>query len=94
VIHNRKGGVTAYSITDTTLLYDNFEFSDVEENLLEEAQNIIGSYWRSVFTGTVTADTFYVLKDDTNNYYKIRFLDLVNSNGERGYLRFEYSLLK
>ena len=62
--------------------------------MLEETQNIIGSNWRDVFTSTVTVDVFYILKDVNENYYKIRFLDLVNTDGERGYPRFEYTLLQ
>ena len=62
--------------------------------LLEENQTVIGSSWRNVFTGTIIANTYYVLKDANNNYYKIRFLDLVNDSGERGYPRFEYKLLQ
>ena len=94
VIHNRKGGVTAYSLTGSSITYDDFELDHIEEALFEETQNIIGSNWRSVFTGTVTPEVFYILKDANENYYKIRFLDLVNSTGERGYPRFEYSLLQ
>lgn len=94
VIHNRKGGVIAYSLTGSSITYDDFELDHIEEILFEETQNIIGSNWRSVFTGTVTPEVFYILKDANENYYKIRFLDLVNSTGERGYPRFEYSLLQ
>jgi len=93
VLHNRKGGVTVYGITDITISYEDFEYESIDETLLQETQNVIGSNWRSVFTSSVIPDTFYVLKDVNGNYYKIRFLDLVNTNGERGYPRFEYALL-
>ena len=94
VIHNRKGGVTSYGLDGSTTTYDDFNIDNVDADLLEETQNIIGSNWRDVFTSTVTDDVFYILKDVNENYYKIRFLDLVNTDGERGYPRFEYTLLQ
>jgi hypothetical protein len=94
VVHNRIGGVTSYQITDSNSTYENFSISNVDDSLLQENQTTIGSNWRDVFTRTVTVNTFFILKDANNNYYKIRFLDLVNSNGERGYPRFEYTLLQ
>jgi len=94
VVHNRKGGVTAYGLAGETITYDAFEFTDIDDTLLEETQNVIGSNWRDVFTGTVVANVFYVLKDDSGNFYKVRFLDLVNEEGERGNPRFEYELLQ
>lgn len=93
VVHNRKGGVTAYGLEGTAVTYDEFEFVNIDDTLLEEAQNVIGSNWRDVFTGVVTPSVFYLLKDTNDNYYKIRFLDLVNTDGERGNPRFEYELL-
>jgi len=94
VTHNRKGGVTSYLLSSPSISYDDFALSDIDNTLFNENQTVIGSSWRSVFTGTVTANTYYILKDSNNNFYKIRFLDLVNNNGERGYPRFEYRLLQ
>lgn len=94
VIHNRKGGVTSYQITDSNITYENFSLSNVDDSLFQENQTIIGSNWRDVFTRKVTVNTFFILKDANNNYYKIRFLDLINTKGERGYPRFEYTLLQ
>lgn len=92
-LHNRKGGVTSYSLVDNNITYENFTAINVNDTLLQESQIVIGSSWRSVFDGTANTNIYYVLKDANNNYYKIRFLDLVNESGERGYPRFEYTLL-
>jgi|TARA_B110000116_G_scaffold25142_1_gene19290 hypothetical protein len=94
ITHNRKGSVTSYSLVDNSISYTDFSSLNVDDALLEENQTVIGSSWRNVFTGTIIANTYYVLKDANNNYYKIRFLDLVNDSGERGYPRFEYKLLQ
>ena len=94
VIHNRKGGVTSYSLLDSAVSYEDFNASNVDTTLLKENQTVIGSSWRDVFKRKVNTNIFYVLEDSNNNYYKIRFLDLVDGNGERGYPRFEYTLLQ
>ena len=92
-LHNRKGGVTSYSLVDNTISYKNFTAINVNETLFQESQIVIGSSWRNVFDRTVNSNIYYVLKDANNNYFKIRFLDLTNENGERGFPRFEYTLL-
>ena len=92
-LHNRKGGVTSYSLVDNNITYENFTATDIDDSLLQESQIVIGSSWRNVFDGTANSNIYYVLKDANNNYFKIRFLDLVNESGERGYPRFEYTLI-
>lgn len=95
IVHNRKGGVTSYKLNNSSIDYTDFKLSDVDDSLLQEDQTVIGSSWRRVFNGgTVTRNIYYILKDSNNQYFKIRFLDLVNTNGERGYPRFEYALLQ
>lgn len=93
-IHNGIGGSEAYSLDGTTVTYDDFTMAHVQEMNLTPDQNIPGSSWRSVFSGTVTPDVFYILKDPNGNTYKIRFTALTNANGERGYPEFEYELLQ
>ena len=92
-LHNRKGGVTSYRLIDSTISYENFTATNVNDTLFQESQIVIGSSWRNVFDRTVNSNIYYVLKDANNNYFKIRFLDLTNENGERGFPRFEYTLL-
>ena len=57
-------------------------------------QRAIGADWRDVITRVVFNDVFFVLKDASGNYYKIKFISLLNANGERGYPVFQYALLK
>jgi hypothetical protein len=55
-------------------------------------QNIIGFDWKSyVFNEgyIVNPDITYIIKDSKNNYFKLRFIDFYNSNGEKGYPTFE-----
>lgn len=94
IVHNRKGGVTAYELVDYSISYQNFTALDIDDTLLQESQIVIGSNWRDVFNGTANANSYYILKDPNGIYYKIRFLDLLNESGQRGFPRFEYTLLQ
>lgn len=93
VTHNRKGKVTAYKLKNYKISYNNFSKEHINESLLKENQKIIGSSWRNVFSKSVFNNVFYVLKDSDNNFYKIKFLALLNKKGERGYPKFEYKRL-
>ncbi|WP_158250364.1 HmuY family protein [Aquimarina sp. I32.4] len=109
VLHNTLGGtglyqVTTYKVKDgvTTTFdvpsYKEFRLSDVNEESLDYSKrNIIGSGWRNPFAGPVAIvkdDRYFVLKDVTGNYYKLRFTAVVNESNERGYPQFEYTLLQ
>lgn len=94
VFHNRKGNALAYMVEENdTVTYEDFAFNDIDDNSLQEDQTTIGSSWRSVFSGGVVENQFYILKDPNGNYYKLKFLALTNPNGERGYPEFTYQLL-
>ena len=103
VVTNTKGGTRAYEVIHTaTLNYSNFGLADVTVPNFEKEgaldQRAIGSNWRSGGGPTsgpsIKQDRFYVVKDVAGNSYKIRFITLVNANGERGNPSFEYALLK
>lgn len=96
VLHNSKGGVTAYSVETTAFDYDAFSASDVVLNNFEQDQRVIGSTWRDVINDDkVLIDTiFYILKDANGNLYKLKFTSLLNENGERGFPEFKYNLLQ
>ncbi len=94
LVHNRKGGVTAYRVSTGDFTYEAFTKADVLDNEFSENQTTIGSSWRSVFTGSVRTDRFYILKDTDGNVYKLKFTALVNANGVRGHPQFEYTLLQ
>lgn len=93
VVHNRKGGVTAYQVDTDIKAYDEFVYSDLDESQLQEDQRVIGSNWRDVFEGQQYTDRYYILKDPNGNFYKIKFLALSNDNGIRGYPEFQFELL-
>lgn len=96
VLHNRKGGVTAYSVTTDQIAYDNFTASNIIEANFQIDQRTIGASWRDVIDNDKKLiDTiFYIIKDSNNNIYKLKFTALLNQNGERGYPEFKYELLQ
>ncbi|MEH6705342.1 HmuY family protein [Galbibacter orientalis] len=101
VLHNTLGGTGVYEVVieDGIKSYEDFTMSDViEDSLVFDKKNIIGSGWRSTTgpsssTPVAKNDRYYVLKDPDGNYYKIRFTALLSESGERGYPKFEYNLL-
>lgn len=94
VVNNIGGGTQAYLVSTDDFAYDDFVASNVVSADFETDQRAIGSNWRSVFSGTVGDDLFFVLKDAYDNIYKIRFTALLNESGERGHSSFEYTLLQ
>ncbi|WP_397386110.1 HmuY family protein [Paenimyroides ceti] len=74
--------------------YEAFSEGDIQNNLFVQNQGVIGVDWRNVFDKVVHADRYYILKDIEGNYFKIRMLQMLNNNGERGFPKFEYQLIK
>jgi nucleoid DNA-binding protein len=78
----------------------NITFDSMIKALYEDERIEIrgfGSNWRNgggpSTLPSVKTDRFYIVKDITGNYYKIRFLAMTNDAGERGNPIIEYSIL-
>ncbi|MBB1138560.1 HmuY family protein [Myroides sp. WP-1] len=98
IVQNSYGGVKAYKVTipaGDKNFYKAYNLQNVEENLLSNDFTIIGGTWREVANAKVLyKNVFYVIKDAKGHYYKMRMLDFFNEKGDRGYPKFEYSLLR
>lgn len=97
---NMKGGTKVYQVLTSAFTYDNFTKANiVEANFTTSAtdQRIIGSNWRNgggpSTLPSVKTDRFYVVKDVTGNYYKIKFLAMTNDSGVRGNPTIQYAIL-
>jgi hypothetical protein len=106
IVSNLKGGTQVYQV----LVANGGSYTDFTKAKVIEAnfaasttdQRIIGSSWRNGggYNNGVTVlpslrmDRFYVVKDATGNYYKIKFLAMTNDAGERGHISLEYAILK
>lgn len=82
---------------DFTTSYTDFNESHLSQVQLTNNRNTIGSTWRSIgMTSSIAnTDRYYILKDSSNNIYKIRFISISpNDGGNRGYPQLEYKLVK
>jgi hypothetical protein len=95
VLHNRKGGVTAYTVNTEDVAYDAFDATNVNNGAFLLDQRTIGSSWRNVINADkVIIDTiFYIIKDPNGNFYKLKFTALLSDTGVRGFPEFKYNLL-
>jgi hypothetical protein len=91
ILTNSKNNVKAYFIDGN---YDDFTLSNVDESQFSNNHNTIGSKWRSVYSGAVTPNRFFIIKDTENNIYKIQFTAFLNDSGVRGFPEFKYLLLQ
>ncbi|MHC5202811.1 HmuY family protein [Myroides sp. LJL119] len=98
ILNNRYGGVSAYMVTiadGDKNYYKDFELSQVDPGKFSFDLRTIGGTWRDVTSDKILfKNIFYVLKDAEGNYYKFRMLSFTDDKGNRGYPRFEYSLLQ
>lgn len=75
--------------------FDKFSKDSIAKYSLLNQRDVIGAKWRNT-TGTVGVlkDRFYLIKDVTGNYYKIRFLNFIAADGGvRGKPILEYKLI-
>lgn len=94
---NNLQNVQAYIVNESDTSFDLFTLSDIVEDDFSNSQRAIGSNWR-VGGGpgdppSVIEAIFFVLKDTEGQFYKIKFMALMNTYGVRGYPQFQYELL-
>ncbi len=98
ILINHLAGVEAAEVMiSSTVTYANFTKANATALTLSKNRDAIGSKWRSgggPSSGpAVRTDRFYVVKDPTGNYYKLRFTSL-GADGKRGNPEFDYVLLQ
>ncbi len=87
-----------------TAYFNNFDASGLSTLSLSPTRDLVGSNWRVTANMSggapeplgVRAGRFYVIKDASGNYYKLRFLKMgINDDGgERGRPQLVYKLIK
>lgn len=102
IVSNALGGTRIYQVLNSEgVLYANYSLANVVNANFETTaaadQRAIGSSWRNgggpTSLPSARDDRFYILKDTAGNIYKLRFISLVNAQGERGNPSFEYQKL-
>lgn len=101
VTSNVLGGVGVYEVKANAPLtgteaYNNFKTSDIDQSkFVYNDQRIIGSNWRTAGPGGsyINNSVFYIIKDPNGHYFKLKFMALTDTNGNRGFPQFEYKPL-
>lgn len=96
VIINTMNNTGAYQANISEVgSYEDFTKEKVDPTkFVYNDHRVIGSSWRTTYGGAkVYTDRFYVLKDSKGNLFKLKFLNMTDKDGRRGYPKFEYSLL-
>lgn len=95
ILLNRN--VQSAKVMVATKPFGDFSEADLAGLSFSNSQVAIGADWRSGggpgVSPAVRTDRYYILRDGSNNYYKLRFTALTQ-NGERGYPAFEIVLVK
>lgn len=95
IVTNTKAGVTALMVEGDTAAYETFTMETLNAGsyTFSDDQRAIGANWRSVIPVEVFDTVFFVLKDGEGNIYKIKFISMLSTDGERGFPLFQYELL-
>lgn len=91
----QNSNVEAAKVLTADIAYNNFDEGDLAGLTFSSSQIAIGSDWRrtSPSPAIVYDDRYYVVKDASGNYYKLKF-NLILRDGVRGNPQFEYVLVK
>lgn len=76
---------------DTINTFEDIDYSKIESYTFSNKQNEIGYDWKMYTDNEYVINTnlTYIIKDVSNRYFKMRFIDFYNSYGEKGYPSFE-----
>ncbi|HMR82076.1 MAG TPA: HmuY family protein [Niabella sp.] len=96
---NYMAGAEAAEVISTTATWDTdfnaFARSNVSSLTFLKTKDAIGDKWRVTTGSGIKKDRFYVVKDPSGNYYKLRFKKMgVGDTGQRGRPEIDYVLLK
>jgi hypothetical protein len=82
---------------DSTKAYDEIDYNYAHQLTLSTARDIIGYRWKAFNFDTqmyeVRTNYTYIVRDRDGYYWKLRFLDFYNDQGEKGNPKFEYQRL-
>jgi hypothetical protein len=75
--------------------YDEIDFDFAQSLIFDSNLDVIGYDWKT-FTGSdfkIELNNSYIIKNNKGFYYKLRFLDFYDNEGNKGSPNFEYQLL-
>ena len=78
---------------DTINSFENINYTEVNQYDFNQERDFIGYNWKiynfDSQSYTVKTDITYIVKDISNRYFKMHFIDFHNDDGEKGYPKFE-----
>lgn len=76
---------------DTSKYFNNILFTHLNEYQYSSQQDAIGYNWKTFTDGvyTVEENQSYILRNVSGKYFKMRFIDFYNKEGEKGFPDFE-----
>ncbi|MDW8394270.1 MAG: HmuY family protein [Chitinophagales bacterium] len=82
---------------DSTMDFDSISYATVQQLEFTSRRNVIGYAWKyydfSAQAFVVRPYINYIIRDTKGIYWKLRFIDFYNSNGQKGYPTFAYQQL-
>jgi hypothetical protein len=96
ILTNAKAGVTAVKVDGDTAAYQAFDLAALTAGnyTFDTDQRAIGDKWRSVFDKVAYDNVFFIVQDGAGNFYKIKFISMLDDQGQRGFPMFRYALLQ
>lgn len=86
-----------YATVTKQVTFESLNYNTALNYSLSSNINIIGYNWKEYDFNSSSYIVFsnftYIIRDSENYYYKLRFIDFYNSNGEKGYPTFEFQRL-
>ncbi|GAB4449418.1 MAG: hypothetical protein OHK0036_06380 [Bacteroidia bacterium] len=81
----------------TSQKFEDINYNIASNMILSTNANIIGYTWKEYDFNTssyvVHPEIIYIIKDNENYFYKLRFIGFYSSSGEKGYPKFEFQRL-
>lgn len=98
VFINHLNGVEVIEINDADLNYDDIKITHIDIYNFCNEQDIIGQNWKLLPNQNnpyyfMNESKKYIIHALNDNYYKLRFVNYYNEDGEKGYPVFEYEEL-
>ncbi len=93
---NTQAHITVAHIEDAN--FDAITLADAKNATYSPNVDAIGYEWKTInfttYTYDIVADNYFLVKINTDEIYKVRFLDFYDSNAEKGHIIFQFQLLQ
>jgi hypothetical protein len=88
-VYLNMNGTTA--VSDTINSFDNITSDNISDYTFSNAQDAIGYKWKDYKNDSykINPNIFYIIRDQTGGYYKLKFTGFYNNTGEKGYPSFQ-----